>query len=191
MKAFLLNISSAILLACATICVFVSLTLLNDRFILQILKRHHVYETLVEELNQTGSSYHVGEVKKEMQRYVKSRYLEKWDNKEVKKYMYFLNEYSQYSFKNIAWIIYGITFGIVFLVGHFFHYFKSKQNIGLIFILCSIFLIGLYGYLYLMISFTQVLLQCLFLSTMRYLLGVIVLYLEGGIYLQIKNRISF
>lgn len=191
MKRRVVNILMSILFSITLILTIISLTVLNDRFVMKIIKDKGYVEKMTDninnELKDENKDYIVlkRDVEKYLRDYVKSRY--KYEKKNYGEYASdIINKHILFmgnrNYKKNIYIFYIITLLSIVITGNIFLKSKKLHDLDSIFIYSFILMVLVYGLFYFNIDNMHFIIRGIADILNHIILGVSIVLLEIGIY---------
>lgn len=207
MKKVLVNSCLSILFSLVIVLSIGCLTLLNDNFIIHVLKNNDVYESIYKDMdeyimfNYEDCTLDKNILYKDIDRYIKSYYniskikgsitcVEEKDLSNVYKKIISIKGLDKINHRLIYYGTFIVTIILVIIIGSIFIKFKKNHNIFDIFIYSFPILITAYGCLYIFIDFNIEILNMIYYAALHYLLGTSIILFEIGVFKKIKTRLK-
>lgn len=193
MKRIVNNILLGILFSVMFFFVVFSLTVLNKNFIYKIFSDNNYYGVLDAKL----SIYDVSKekIKKDLKRYVKSRYSNEYyfasgqvDRDTYNKVIKFDGYFDNVDVTLIIYIIYLITIGLIVITGIIFKKTKGKHNLMCISFINFIISIFVFGLLFLFITIDNSILNIIKETFIHYYLAFAILLFDIFLIKMIKAK---
>lgn len=196
MKKQVVNVSISILFSITIVLTIVSLTVLNDRFVMKVLDHNNYIFVIQEKINEDFKKNNIDrviekeEVKGYVKAYVKSRY--KYEEKNYSSAMEskIINEHILFmgnkDYKFYSYIIYLLTLISIIITGNVFLKSKKYHDLANVYIYSFFILVFIYGIGYFNVDkFTLIVKEIVDLLN-HIILGVGIVLLEIGL---IKKQI--
>lgn len=188
MKRRVINILLSFLFSLTFILSLISLTLLNDNFVMMAIKSKGIISKVKNDINKelesNGYSYRIddGTTEERINLYVEKRYSYKEDDiteedKIINKHIFFMDK------KNYHMISYGIyilTLIMIFITGNIFIKSKRLHDLGYIFLISAGTFICLYGIIYFNLDNFNFILKDILDVFNHFILGSAILLGEWG-----------
>lgn len=207
MKKVLVNSFLSILFSLVIVLSIGCLTLLNDNFVIHVLKNNDVYESIYKDMdeyvmfNYEDCTLDKNVLYKDIDRYIKSYYniskikgsitcVEEKDLGNVYKKFISIEGLDNINNKLIYYVMFLVTIVLVIIIGSIFIRFKKSHNIFDIFIYSFPILIITYGCLYVFVDLNIEILNMIYYSALHYLLGISIILFEIGVFKKVKTRLK-
>lgn len=191
MKKNIVNILSSILFSITILLTIISLTVLNDRFIMKVIDHNNYIEQIQDNINKELKESSINktlekeEVRESVKKYVKSRY--KYDekkysseleSKKINKNILFMGNRN---YKLYSYIIYFLTLISIIITGNIFLKSKKYHDLANIFIYSFFLLTFTYGIIYFSLDKYMFIVRGIINVLNHIILGGGIILLEAGI----------
>lgn len=203
MKKRIINIFLSFLFAITLIVTTFCLTVLNKHFVIHIMDNENyykeVYSKIITDFDERKLSYKLTEkeVKKDIQKYIKSRYKNeyyKFSNQDLRddynKYIKLNNYFGNLDICSIIYLLYLIDFGLIIITGLLFLKTKKVHNLSKIIGGNFIITIILFGLITLFGNFNNTIVDLVIKKFNHYYLATSIILLEIMIFNKLKNKIK-
>lgn len=185
MKKFLVSLILSILFVITIIFSLISLTVLNDHYITFIFSKNDIYNDIAKEIVKDYEEHNISkdfdsdEVKNDLECYISKRYdKSKLSLKKNDIYYDHITFMKEIDMKKVSYFIYSITLLFIIITGTIFVHSKRYHHLDLIYLISSVLIFIISGYIYVMIDLNNNIFNIVLKTTNHVLLGVGVFIFE-------------
>ena len=201
MKKFLINSGLSVLFTLAIVSSLLCLTVLNDNFVIKVLKNNEYYSDVYKDINVRLKSDKIScnidkkSIENDINKYVKSYYrIDKVkinnDCKDIYKEYIRVSSIDKFNMKMVYYITFIITIILVIIVGSIFIRTGNVHNLDNIVMMSSILMILIYGGIYIFVDTNIDIVNKVIDSANHLMLAVAIILFEIIVFKKIKSKVS-
>lgn len=201
MKKFLINSGLSVLFTLAIVSSLLCLTVLNDNFVIKVLKNNEYYSEVYKDINVRLKSDKIScnidkkSIENDINKYVKSYYrIDKVkinnDCKDIYKEYIRVSSIDKYNMKKVYYITFIITIILVIIVGSIFIRTGNVHNLDNIVMMSSILMILIYGGIYIFVDTNIDIVNKVIDSANHLMLAVAIILFEIIVFKKLKSKVS-
>ena len=201
MKKFLINSGLSVLFTLVIVSSLLCLTVLNDNFVIKVLKNNEYYSDVYKDINVRLKSDKIScnidkkSIENDINKYVKSYYrIDKVkinnDCKDIYKEYIRVSSIDKFNMKKVYYITFIITIILVIIVGSIFIRTGNVHNLDNIVMMSSILMILIYGGIYIFVGTNMDIVNKVIDSANHLMLAVAIILFEIIVFKKIKSKVS-
>ena len=201
MKKFLINSGLSVLFTLVIVSSLLCLTVLNDNFVIKVLKNNEYYSDVYKDINVRLKSDKIScnidkkSIENDINKYVKSYYrIDKVkinnDCKDIYKEYIRVSSIDKFNMKMVYYITFIITIILVIIVGSIFIRTGNVHNLDNIVMMSSILMILIYGGIYIFVDTNIDIVNKVIDSANHLMLAVAIILFEIIVFKKLKSKVS-
>ena len=201
MKKFLINSGLSVLFTLVIVSSLLCLTVLNDNFVIKVLKNNEYYSDVYKDINVRLKSDKIScnidkkSIENDINKYFKSYYrIDKVkinnDCKDIYKEYIRVSSIDKYNMKKVYYITFIITIILVVIVGSIFIRTGNVHNLDNIVMMSSLLMILIYGGIYIFVDTNIDIVNKVIDSANHLMLAVAIILFEIIVFKKLKSKVS-